>query len=682
MRNYSATIIPVLWFSLSGNPGWGQTPEEAAGRFGQGVTAYERQDYAAAVRVLQQAQPELPVLADYIAYYLAAARIDSNQGDFAASDLAPLHRADLRSPLAGKAWLLEGRALQAGRPADSARVLFDHYSELPQPDGDLLLAESFRLAGDLARAARYYQQIHYASRSPEAVAMADAALASLKQTMGSRYPQPSPELLLLHADRLSAAKEYLRARSEYRAVSAKPGLAGEQAQIRLAVVDYETGKVAGARRGLQGLTLAAPAADAERLFYLSECARKLNDEPAIAASIAALGEKYPRSPWRLKALVASANSYLVQNRAEDFLPLYRAAYQDFPNEPAAGLWHWKVAFQAYLRDATDSVALLREHLERYGTHNTADAALYFLGRRAERDGQPGAARVYYEKLAQTFPNHYYAILARERLRAPAVAAMVAAPDAQQFAASLRLREAKPFSTEASQATSVRQERARLLRAAGLRALADAELRFGARTDGQPAILAMELAESADTPHLAIRIMKSLTPEYLNLAMDQAPRRYWDLLFPLPFRTELEQNARGEGLDPFLVAGLIRQESEFDPKALSKAKAYGLTQIRPVTGREFARSAGIQRLAPRQLFQPAVNLKIGTSILRSMLDRNSGRVEETLAAYNAGPARLAKWSAWSTYREPAEFVESIPFTETRDYVEAVMRNADIYRRLYP
>jgi len=68
-------------------------------------------------------------------------------------------------------------------------------------------------------------------------------------------------------------------------------------------------------------------------------------------------------------------------------------------------------------------------------------------------------------------------------------------------------------------------------------------------------------------------------------------------------------------------------------------------------------------------------------LRSMLDHNSGRVEETLAAYNAGPNRVAEWLTWNTYREPAEFVESIPFTETRDYVQAVLRNADIYRRLY-
>jgi soluble lytic murein transglycosylase len=76
-----------------------------------------------------------------------------------------------------------------------------------------------------------------------------------------------------------------------------------------------------------------------------------------------------------------------------------------------------------------------------------------------------------------------------------------------------------------------------------------------------------------------------------------------------------------------------------------------------------------------------NLKIGCEIFKSMRDSNGGAVEQTLAAYNAGPARLAEWRTWATFREPAEFVETIPFTETRDYVQAVIRNAEMYRRLY-
>jgi soluble lytic murein transglycosylase len=192
---------------------------------------------------------------------------------------------------------------------------------------------------------------------------------------------------------------------------------------------------------------------------------------------------------------------------------------------------------------------------------------------------------------------------------------------------------------------------------------------------------MEMAGAAEEPHQAMHILKILAPEYLNLPFSAAPRKFWELLFPLPYRADLERSAHQLGVDSFLLAGLIRQESEFDPQALSSANAYGLTQVRPSTGRMYAKQAGVARFTNRLLFQPATNLKIGAAILHGMLEDNSEKVEQTLASYNAGPARAVEWLAWNRYREPAEFVESIPFTETRDYVQAVLRNADAYRRLY-
>src|SRR5207248_5756426 len=124
----------------------------------------------------------------------------------------------------------------------------------------------------------------------------------------------------------------------------------------------------------------------------------------------------------------------------------------------------------------------------------------------------------------------------------------------------------------------------------------------------------------------------------------------------------------------MVAGLIRQESEFNPHAISRAKAYGLTQIVPSTGRQLARSAGVRKFNSKMLFQPAISLRLGTYYLRSILDQSGGKWEETLAAYNAGKSHVQEWLTWANYQEPAEFVETIPFTETRDYVQSVVRNA--------
>jgi soluble lytic murein transglycosylase len=646
-----------------------------------GVVAYEHRDYPAAVAALRKVQ-RLPQIGDYTAWYLAASRVESNDVGGIAGELAPTHSAPLLSPLSAKAWLLEARALETTQPAEGARILRELYAGLPQPEGDVTLADCYRAAHDPVHAAESYQRVYYQYPTGAAATRAGAALLALQETMGDAYPPPLPRLMLRRPDRLMELREYALARSEYRSlVDRVAGLERDQARVRVGEADFLKSSVKVACSYLRGLNLGESEADAERLYDVGECARRQGDDSEMMSNIERLGRQYPKSPWRLRALVSAANRYLLVNRPDDYLPLYRVAYQDFPADAVTGFCHWKVTFHSYLQGEPEAGRLLREHLRTYPTHFTAGAALYFLGRRAERENDFAAARTCYQRLPQAFENHYYAMLARERLRSPEVAGAAPSAETARFLAAVTFPKPEPVPAQSTSATTARIERSRLLRTAGLGDLADSELRFGARTDGQPPLLAMEMAGAAAAPHQAMRIMKSLAPEYLSLALDQAPRRFWELLFPLPYRADVVRAAREKNLDPYLLAGLIRQESEFDPQARSRANALGLTQVRPVTGRLFARQAGIARFSSGLLFQPAANLKIGVSIFSAMLDKNGGKLEQTLAAYNAGPNRAVEWIAWNTYREPAEFVESIPFTETRDYIQAVLRNADLYRRLY-
>jgi soluble lytic murein transglycosylase len=658
----------------------GHPKDAALANLALGIAEYEHKNYAGAIAELKPVQGKLAPLADYAAYYLALARVEANDFEVTGADLAAAHR---NSPLNGRSWLVEARARKATAAADAVRLLRDHYAELPQPEGDVTLADCYQAANDLAHAAEFYQRVHYQYLTGAASTRAAAALLTLQDAMGSNYPPPAAAQVLHHGDRLMEAAEYTQARQEYQAAAAiAGGVERDQALVRMGAADYLAGRTASAWPYLRGLEIGDSEAAAERLYYLVECARRRNDDAEMMSTLQQLAARFRQSPWRLKALTSAANRYLLLNRPEDYVPLYQAVYQDFPASAPAALGHWKVTFQAYLHDREDAGRLLMEHLRQYPGHSSAGAALYFLGRRLERSGDMAGARACYQKLASAFENHYYAMLARDRLKLAAPLPASAAPaEIAQLVAGLRLTGPAPVAAENAAATEARIERSRLLRSAGLSDLADAELRFGMRTDGQPALLGMELATSAEAPHQALRIMKSTSPEYLNMPVKSAPRKYWELLFPLPYRTDLVRNAQERNLDPYLIAGLIRQESEFNPQAVSRAKAYGLTQIRPGTGRQFARTAGVPRFTTRVLSQPAANLKIGCSILRSMLDQQGGKVEQTLAAYNAGPQRVVEWLTWNSYREPAEFVESIPFTETRDYVQAVLRNAEMYRRLY-
>ena len=647
-----------------------------------GVAAWEQKDFPDAIASLRKVTGKIPQIADYNAYYLAASEVEVNDLAGAAHEILPVRSMEVPSPLAARSFLVEARALKGSQPADAVRLLRDHYAELPQPDGDVVLGDCSQAAGDFRAAAESYQRVFYQYPNGEAATRAAAALLALKDAMGDQYPQPLPRLLLRRADRLLELRDYSHARAEYQSIAERPpSQERDQARVRIGAVDFSAGKISLAIPYLVSLDLGVSEADAERVYYLEECQRRQGDDQEMALSLKRLADKYPASPWRLKALISAGNRYLLVNRPEDYVPLYKAAYQGFASETVAATAHWKVTFNAWMHNKSDAAELLREQLSRYPTQANAGAALYFLGRDAEERHQPGEARAFYDRICKTFENHYYAMCARERLQRLEIQAAAPSPKALQFLATLALPNFKPITTDPTRATTLRIERSRLLRSAGLSDLADAELRFGARTEGQPGLLGMEMASSAEAPNQAMRIMKGMSPEHLEVPIESSPRKYWELLFPLPYRSELTADCSARGIDPYLLAGLIRQESEFDPGALSPAKAYGLTQVLPGTGREFARANGIPRFTARMLYQPAVNLKIGSSILRSMLDQNGGHLEQTLASYNAGPARVAEWITWNTFREPAEFVETIPFTETRDYVQAVLRNADMYRRLY-
>ena len=129
-----------------------------------------------------------------------------------------------------------------------------------------------------------------------------------------------------------------------------------------------------------------------------------------------------------------------------------------------------------------------------------------------------------------------------------------------------------------------------------------------------------------------------------------------------------------------MASLIRQESEFNPAALSRKNAVGLMQLLPKVGKGVAKQEKLRHYSAQQLFTPTINLQLGTRYFRTMVDK-FGAFEYALAAYNAGSDRVEDWLGQGKYRDPQEFVESIPFTETREYVQAILRNANVYRQLY-
>jgi soluble lytic murein transglycosylase-like protein len=182
------------------------------------------------------------------------------------------------------------------------------------------------------------------------------------------------------------------------------------------------------------------------------------------------------------------------------------------------------------------------------------------------------------------------------------------------------------------------------------------------------------------PHLSARAATRLLWK-VDDSLEQAPRALVELAYPLAYPSLVQAAAAENDLSPLLLLALIRQESFFDPLAISSAGALGLTQVMPPTGQEIAATLNLDGFSTSDLLQPQVSIRFGAYYLRSQLDLSGGNLLFALAAYNAGPDNATRWSQSLPIADMNLFVELIDFAETRSYVKLVLENYAVYRFLY-
>jgi soluble lytic murein transglycosylase len=650
----------------------------AAGLIAVAQHQLELGNLQAAAQYAASASNKAPILDDYAQYIRAQAEYGlKNYAEVAKAATHVFNQAPV-SPFVGPAAALAVRAdLDNDSPKQALELVKKYHDRIPQPAA----------AGDLAQAADYFQRVYY--NYPVAKEATDAAnaLVDVKQRLGDAYPPPTPVAMLGRAQKLFEAGNPAAARIELAA--AIPQISGPQrdlARVRLGEADFLSNNTAAAFQYLTALKVDDPEADAERISYLIRCVRKLDRHAEVKDFLKQLEQQHPNSLWRLDALIFVADQGRVDNDPDTYLPLYRACAATFPKDSRAAWCDWRVAFESYRKDANDAYDLLHSHIQQYADTADANNALYFLGRSSERKNDFASSRACYEELIKRFPNSYYAIVARERLNQPTLEAATPSPAMLEFLRSVPWPPRPEFpSFTPAETVQSRIDRAQLLELTGLNDFAEGELKFGAHNDGdQPNVYAYELAKFAaarNAPDQAMRYIKSYAPGYLYMPLDEAPVPFWKLAFPIPFRNSIEQHSHEQSLDPFLVAALIRQESEFNVTVVSHANAYGLMQVLPSTGRGLARHFHVRHYGTAQLLSPDRNIQLGTYYFRNLLNSFGGQTELALASYNAGPGRAALWRNWGPFREQPEFIETVPFHETRGYIQIVLRNADVYRRLY-
>jgi soluble lytic murein transglycosylase len=227
------------------------------------------------------------------------------------------------------------------------------------------------------------------------------------------------------------------------------------------------------------------------------------------------------------------------------------------------------------------------------------------------------------------------------------------------------------------------ERARQLAAADLHDLALAELRWGIKRypeNEKPLCYVMSrIYEERGDYYESIVSLRRAFPDYFGRSIESLPEQVWKLLFPVRHWEIISAQAVKAKLDPILILGLIRQESAFEEQARSRADARGLMQILPSTGRMLARQARLSQYSSGKLYQAEINIALGTRHLSSLLQKYE-KTELALTAYNAGETRLKRWIKEYGDSDMVEFVEQIPFAETRNYVKRVLGNRGYYELL--
>jgi soluble lytic murein transglycosylase len=666
-------------------------PKTTAGALAKVVHArikLNAKDFAGAAALLDSnVIRDYTVIGDYALSMRASALEQANRHAEARTAYEQLVRVDPNSSRARDAMLHDAQLFMQDGQAAAVPVALKQLSSKDDAAALLLSAKAYEQTGNSTSALGSYRRIYFFAPAWGEASEAATAIPRL----GSTTAPANAEEAITRAEKLFAAKHFSEAFDAYtNAFTRFPNSASSALQARRVIAAANARRFADAAAALNSSPAPAGEARAEAMFNLALAYGRAKQWAQARSATDGLRAAFPSSPWTIKAFVQVGQLADDAKNAADASYFYRAAVNFYPGAAEVAPAQFNIAWAAHdAKNLAESSRLLTEHLANYADRNTdfRGKSAYWAARDSERTGKLAEARAIYQGLQARYDANWYGYLARQRLDNMARNGNV--PQKDFPADSLIGRAVANLQTVAvAEETAGANEDQKIAKADQLSiigtddwALEELSAASSVAPNSPRINLAIARIYRAKNDNVqALNILKRSYPDYSQMKPEEMRRDEWDIFYPLAYWDIISQESRARSLDPYQVAGLIRQESVFNPRAVSPARAYGLMQLVVPTAVATAKRSGVDRAVTMDaLFEPRLNIQLGTAFLREQIDKY-GRIEYVAAAYNAGPGRVVQWRA-SLPLEIDEWAEAVPFRETRLYIQGVVRNTLQYKRLY-
>ena len=665
-------------------------PNTTAGALARIVHARIRlkaNDFAGAASLLDgKVFRDYTVIPDYALWMRGSTLEFMNRGAEARAAYEQLAREYPNSLRAREGLLHVAQMLTSGGQASAVPAALKQLTDKDDGTALLLAGKAYEQAGNSASAVANYRRLYFFAPAATEAAEAATALSRLNSSTSSANVAEG----LARADKLYAAKRFSEAYDAYTdAFSRFSNSATPELQARRAIAAASARRYAEANAALATIPTSNEGR-AEAMFNLAVSYGRAKQWAPARTTADEMRRTFPNNAWTARAFVQ------LGQRAEEGKDdvnanyYYRAAVNFFPGNADVTPAHFYLAWQAHdSKNFAESSRLLTEHLALYAGNNTdfRGKAAYWAARDSERAGKLAEAHAIYQGLLARYDANWYGYLAKQRLddmtRNGTARRQDFPADSLVGRAVANLQTVTVAEETAGPNEDVRIAKADQLTIVGTEDWALEELNTAAAAASLSPRVNLAIAKiyrAKEDNVQALNYLKRSYPDYSQMKPEEMRPDEWDAFYPLAYWDIITQESRARGLDPYQVAGLIRQETVFNSKAVSSARAYGLMQLLVPTAITTARRAGVNRaITVDSLFEPRLNIQLGTAYFKEQIDKY-GRIEYVAAAYNAGPGRVVTWRA-SLPLQMDEWQEAVPFRETRLYIQGVVRNTMQYRRLY-